>query len=39
MTQDARMLPAGVVEGSVQSRDYDYDGVGNCNLPRQRPTE
>jgi RHS repeat-associated protein len=29
MTQDARMLPAGVVEGSVQSRDYDYDGVGN----------
>jgi hypothetical protein len=29
MTQDARMLPAGVAEGSVQSRDYDYDRVGN----------
>jgi YD repeat-containing protein len=29
MTQDARTLPAGIVEGSVQSRDYYYDGVGN----------
>ena len=29
MMQDERMLPASIVEGSVQDRDYDYDGVGN----------
>jgi YD repeat-containing protein len=29
MMQDERMQPASSVEGSVQDRDYDYDGVGN----------
>jgi RHS repeat-associated protein len=29
MMQDERLLPASIVEGAAQSRDYDYDGVGN----------